>query len=144
MADDLREFEQLMQQASTEGDLAIIEALRITTTARQKTYSHPFINFLNTAIKWSHRLRHKLKGVIITPYEVSLLMGDLKDARLDSTVHHDGIVDWMGYLSCFDRIALWLIKNKYAPDWETAVNYFDGWTLAQLQDFQYTVEHHKE
>ncbi len=135
-----------LDEALAEGEdnleLAIVTALKVTQGARQSTYSHPAINFINTALLWTKDAhdRGEIKYPrIITPYSVAQKMALLKTARLASSAHRDGAADRLGYESCEDRVAVFLIKHGFVQPgyqaWERAQGFFDGWTYEQLSVF---------
>jgi hypothetical protein len=71
------------------------EALRLTSTDRQKNYGEPFINHKRIADIWT-----VLLGVEVTPSQVALCMVGVKLARLVETpTHMDSFVDMAAYAS---------------------------------------------
>jgi len=131
-------------------DLAILVALKVTHGARQATYAHPAINFINTALEWTkdaHDYGELDADKIINPYSVARKMVLLKKARMVSAPHRDGLVDAIGYESCMDRIAVFLIQHGFVmqphPDakaeweeaWVRAMTFFDDFTYDQLYVF---------
>ena len=69
-------------------------ANNLITGSRQSDYGSPQLNFQNIAERWSQHV-----GVSIDAYQVSLMMADLKIARLATTrrPHADSFVDLAGY-----------------------------------------------
>jgi len=77
------------------------EALRLTSTDRQKNYGEPLINHQRIADIWS-----VLLGVEITPSQVALCMVGVKLARLVETPDHlDSFVDLCAYGAIAGEIA---------------------------------------
>jgi hypothetical protein len=71
------------------------EALRLTSTDRQKNYGEPVINHQRIADIWT-----VLLGVDVTPSQVALCMVGVKLARLVETpTHMDSFVDMAAYAS---------------------------------------------
>ena len=77
------------------------EALRLTSTDRQKNYGEPFINHQRIANIWS-----VLLSVEITPSQVALCMVGVKLARLVETPDHkDSFIDMAAYAAIAGEIA---------------------------------------
>jgi len=77
------------------------EAMRLTSTDRQKNYGEPFINHKRIADIWT-----VLLGVDVTPSQVALCMVGVKLARLVETPdHQDSFVDMAAYASIAGEIA---------------------------------------
>jgi hypothetical protein len=77
------------------------EALRLTSTDRQKNYGEPFINHKRIADIWT-----VLLGVDVTPSQVALCMVGVKLARLVETHNHlDSFIDMAAYASIAGEIA---------------------------------------
>jgi hypothetical protein len=77
------------------------EALRLTSTDRQKNYGEPFINHKRIADIWT-----VLLGVDVTPSQVALCMVGVKLARLVETPdHQDSFVDLCAYGAIAGEIA---------------------------------------
>ena len=69
-------------------------ANNLITGSRESDYGPPKLNFQNIADRWSQHV-----GVPIEGYQVSLMMADLKIARMSTTglPHEDSFVDICGY-----------------------------------------------
>ena len=77
------------------------EAIRLTSTDRQKNYGKPLINHQRIATIWSVIL-----GAEITPSQVALCMAGVKIARLVETPNHeDSFVDAAAYIAIAGEIA---------------------------------------
>lgn len=63
---------------------------------RQEQYGDPAVNFLNIAERWS-----QIVGVQIDAWQVSLMMADLKIARMATTgkPHLDSLIDAAAYVA---------------------------------------------
>ncbi len=61
---------------------------------REKDYGKPSTNFGNIASRWSQFL-----GVEVKPWQVCLMMADLKIARIANGYHEDSVVDAIGYIA---------------------------------------------
>lgn len=61
---------------------------------REKDYGRPSANFGNIASRWSQFL-----GVEVKPWQVCLMMADLKIARIANGYHEDSVVDAIGYIA---------------------------------------------
>jgi hypothetical protein len=77
------------------------EALRLTSTDRQKNYGEPLINHQRIADIWT-----VLLGVEVSPSQVALCMVGVKLARLVETPdHEDSFIDLCAYGSIAGEIA---------------------------------------
>jgi len=72
----------------------LMQADQLTHGDRQKHYGRPEDNFRRIAVRWSQTL-----GVEIEPWQVCVMMADLKLARLVNGYHEDSIVDGCAYLA---------------------------------------------
>lgn len=140
-----------LQEAAGMGiELAIVQAMKVTHGARQSTYSHPAINFINTALEWTkdaHDYNEMEHDTCFSPYSVARKMVLLKKARLVSAAHRDGTVDKLGYESCEDRIAIFLLLHGFVEHpaindergwenaWKEAMTFFDGWPYEKMYTF---------
>lgn len=71
------------------------DAIGLVNGPRQKDYGKPEVNFSRIAARWSQHL-----GITVTPYQVCLLMAELKLARLASGEYHeDSLTDGAAYLA---------------------------------------------
>jgi hypothetical protein len=127
-----------LEATETRLEYSILTAIKVTRADREKTYSHPLLNFITIAAKWS--LRGILQGKIspqqiYTPVDVAWMELDLKDARLMATAHKDGITDSIGYVDCADRIAQYLLELGFVTTWEQGYSYFEGWNILELVEF---------
>jgi hypothetical protein len=70
------------------------QAQSLITGDRENEYGAPQDNFANIAQRWSQTV-----GVTIKPWQVALMMADLKIARMATTGkrHQDSFVDIAGY-----------------------------------------------
>lgn len=68
---------------------------------RQKHYGPPEENFRRIGVRWSQFL-----GVEIEPWQVCVMMADLKIARLAEGPHRDSMVDGCGYLALAGELGL--------------------------------------
>ena len=77
------------------------EAIRLTSTDRQKNYGEPLVNHQRIAAIWSVILEQE-----VTPSQVALCMVGVKLARLVETPDHlDSFVDAAGYIGIAGEIA---------------------------------------
>ena len=77
------------------------EAIRLTSTDRQKNYGKPLINHQRIATIWSVIL-----GTEITSSQVALCMAGVKIARLVETPNHeDSFIDAAAYIAIAGEIA---------------------------------------
>ena len=75
----------------------ILEAAdNLINGTRQDQYGDPAVNFLNIAERWS-----QIVGVQIDAWQVSLMMADLKIARMATTgkPHLDSFIDAAAYVA---------------------------------------------
>jgi len=75
-------------------DTALLTAKTIINGDRQDSYGQADANFERIAIRWS-----QLLGINIKPWQVGVMMADLKLARLANGAHQDSFVDGIGYLA---------------------------------------------
>jgi len=75
---------------------------QLITGDREEDYGTPQDNFGNIAERWS-----QLLGIKVKPWQVSLMMADLKIARMATTqkYHHDSTVDLIGYAALTGELA---------------------------------------
>ena len=76
------------------------EAIRLTSTDRQKNYGKPLVNHQRIATIWSVIL-----GAEITPSQVALCMAGLKLARLAYKYDDDSFIDAAAYIAIAGEIA---------------------------------------
>ena len=77
------------------------EAIRLTSTDRQKNYGEPLVNHQRIADIWS-----VLLGVEVTPSQVALCMVGVNLARLVETPDHlDSFIDAAAYIGIAGEIA---------------------------------------
>lgn len=77
------------------------EADRLIHGPRQQHYGPPEENFRRIAVRWG-----QLLGVEIAPWQVCVMMADLKIARLCEGPHRDSMVDGCGYLALAGELGL--------------------------------------
>tara|TARA_R110000744_G_scaffold289502_3_gene400396 strand:- start:1051 stop:1329 length:279 start_codon:yes stop_codon:yes gene_type:complete len=72
----------------------LLTAVNLINGDREEDYGTPQDNFTNIAQRWSQTV-----GVTIKPWQVALMMADLKIARMSTTgkPHQDSFVDIAGY-----------------------------------------------
>jgi len=75
-------------------DLALEQAHGLINGPRQAHYGKPEDNFKRIADRWSQTL-----GVEVKPWQVCVMMADLKLARLANGLHEDSFIDGIGYLA---------------------------------------------
>lgn len=61
---------------------------------RNADYGPPKVNFQRVADRWSQILKTDIE-----PWQVCLMMADLKIARLCEGFHDDSVIDGIGYLA---------------------------------------------
>ena len=72
----------------------LAEAGELINGPRQETYGTPQANFQRIANRWSQYL-----GGEIDPYDVCIMMAELKMARIANKRDRDGLRDAIGYLA---------------------------------------------
>jgi hypothetical protein len=83
----------------------LAEAAEIVTKDRATTYEEPESSFTNIAALWDAYLKAKIDPTI-TPADVSLMMIQLKVARLTNNPSHwDSTLDIAGYAACLADVA---------------------------------------
>ena len=76
------------------------EAEALINGPRQQHYGPPEANFARIAVRWG-----QLLNVQIEPWQVCVMMADLKIARLIEGAHRDSLVDGCGYLALAGELA---------------------------------------
>lgn len=77
------------------------EAEGLINGPRQAHYGKPQVNFQRVADRWGMTL-----GIKIEPWQVCVMMADLKIARLAQGPHRDSFVDGCGYLALGAELGL--------------------------------------
>lgn len=87
--------------SSMDRKLALLqEAIGATTGERHLNYGKPEDNFFRIATLWNAWMQIRHDGPL-TSFDVAIMMGHIKDARLANTPsHHDSWVDKAGYAAC--------------------------------------------
>lgn len=75
-------------------DEALEQAGNLINGPRQAHYGPPSANFKRIADRWSQTL-----GMDVEPWQVCVMMADLKLARLANGLHEDSFIDGIGYLA---------------------------------------------
>ena len=78
----------------------LAEACALINGDRQDAYGPPAENFCKIADRWS-----QLLGQAVQPWQVALMMADLKIARLANGVHRDSFVDAAAYIALAAELA---------------------------------------
>ena len=76
------------------------EAEALINGPRQQHYGPPEANFARIAVRWG-----QLLNVQIEPWQVCVMMADLKIARLIEGAHRDSLVDGCGCLALAGELA---------------------------------------
>lgn len=71
---------------------ALDQASKLIHGDRNKDYGPPEVNFRRIAYRWSQLLQ-----VDVEPFQVALMMADLKIARLAEGYTEDSVIDLIGY-----------------------------------------------
>jgi hypothetical protein len=90
------------------------EAITVVCGERETTYKGPENSFLDIAELWNAFLNAKQRSeepgnlIILKPYDVALMMGLMKTARLIASdgKHRDSWVDLAGYAGCGSECGL--------------------------------------
>ena len=89
----------------TPGSEILLEAHRLVNGARQKDYGHPADDYQKVS-----DIFYSITGIDLSVSEAILFMVSVKLARLrtnleNDTIHHDSLVDALGYLTCLNMAA---------------------------------------
>jgi hypothetical protein len=89
----------------TPGSEILLEAHRLVNGPRQKDYGHPADDYQKVS-----DIFYSITGVNLSVSEAILFMVSVKLARLrtnleNDTIHHDSLVDALGYLTCLNMAA---------------------------------------
>jgi hypothetical protein len=89
----------------TPGSEILLEAHRLVNGPRQKDYGHPADDYQKVS-----DIFYSITGVDLSVSEAILFMVSVKLARLrtnleNDTIHHDSLVDALGYLTCLNMAA---------------------------------------
>ena len=101
-----QEYMTEQDKPSTPRQKLLEEAIKITTTDRNKSYGNPEDNFANIALLWTAYLDAKNDACnTINTTDVAIMMILMKCARLATNPsHHDSAVDIAGYAACLADI----------------------------------------
>jgi hypothetical protein len=89
------------ESAITPREEVLMEAAKLITGDRNKTYGSPTQNFQDISDVWNVLLRAKLgEGQKITPGEVASMMAAVKLVRMIAQPKRDNWVDLAGYAAC--------------------------------------------
>lgn len=81
------------------------------TKDRNATHGNPEDSFAAIARVWSARL-----GITVKPYQVCILLADLKGCRAwDNPSHFDNWIDGAGYHACGGEVAIGELPVGAAP-----------------------------
>ena len=89
----------------TSGSEILLEAHRLVNGPRQKDYGHPADDYEKVS-----DIFYSITGINLSISEAILFMVSVKLARLrtnleNDTIHHDSLVDALGYLTCLNMAA---------------------------------------
>jgi hypothetical protein len=89
----------------TPGSEILLEAHRLVNGPRQQDYGHPADDYQKVS-----DIFYSITGVNLSVSEAILFMVSVKLARLrtnleNDTIHHDSLVDALGYLTCLNMAA---------------------------------------
>ena len=89
----------------TPGSEILLEAHRLVNGPRQQDYGHPADDYQKVS-----DIFYSITGVDLSVSEAILFMVSVKLARLrtnleNDTIHHDSLVDALGYLTCLHMAA---------------------------------------
>jgi hypothetical protein len=89
----------------TSGSEILLEAHRLVNGPRQKDYGHPADDYQKVS-----DIFYSITGIDLSVSEAILFMVSVKLARLrtnleNDTIHHDSLVDALGYLTCLNMAA---------------------------------------
>ena len=86
----------------------VLDEAKATVAGRGKSYGAPEDNFDRIARRWTVHMRNRYgdQGVVFDAQDVSMMMIDLKLARLENDpAHADSWVDVAGYAACGGELA---------------------------------------
>jgi len=89
----------------TSGSEILLEAHRLVNGPRQKDYGHPADDYQKVS-----DIFYSITGIDLSVSEAILFMVSVKLARLRTNlehdiIHHDSLVDALGYLACLNMAA---------------------------------------
>lgn len=89
----------------TPGSEILLEAHRLVNGPRQKDYGHPADDYQKVS-----DIFYSITGINLSVSEAILFMVSVKLARLrtnleNDIIHHDSLVDALGYLTCLNMAA---------------------------------------
>jgi hypothetical protein len=93
-----------MEKQATPGSEVLLEAYNLVNQDRQSSYGHPLDDY-STVVE----IYKSLTGIDLTVYEAVLFMVSVKLARLKTnmhggSLHHDSLVDTLGYVTLLSMI----------------------------------------
>ena len=94
-----------MLKPATLGSEILLEAHKLVNGPRQNDYGHPADDYQKVS-----DIFYSITGVNLSVSEAILFMVSVKLARLrtnleNDTIHHDSLVDALGYLTCLNMAA---------------------------------------
>jgi propanediol dehydratase large subunit len=89
----------------TPGSEILLEAHRLVNGPRQKDYGHPADDYQKVS-----DIFYAISGIDLSVSDAIMFMVSVKLARLrtnleNGTIHHDSLVDALGYLACLNMAA---------------------------------------
>jgi len=93
-----------MEHQSTPGSEILLEAFNLVNVDRQSTYGHPLDDYSKVV-----DIYRALTGIDLTVFEGVLFMVSVKLARIrtnmeNGSLHHDSMVDTLGYITILNMI----------------------------------------
>lgn len=104
-------------RAPNDGAEILTEALNLITGPRQKQYDHPYQDYSKVVEIFEAFTGHRL-----TVHEALLFMVSVKMARLRTSmergeIHHDSLVDALGYLGCLNMVKAYTNTPAFMEAW---------------------------
>lgn len=104
-------------QTSTDGAEILTEALNLITGARQRQYDHPYEDYSKVV-----EIFEGFTGLKLSVHEALLFMVSVKMARLRTSmergeIHHDSLVDALGYLGCLNMVKAYTNTPTFLEEW---------------------------
>lgn len=100
-----------------DGAEILTEAFGLITGPRQEQYDHPFEDYSKVV-----EIFEGLTGIRLNVYEALLFMVSVKMARLRTSmergeIHHDSLVDALGYLGCLNMAKEYTETPAFMEAW---------------------------
>lgn len=104
-------------EALTDGADILTEAYGLVTGPRQKQYDHPALDYRKVVDIFESFTGHKLSVYEALLFMVSVKMARLRTSMESGEIHHDSLVDALGYLACINMVKEYTKTPTFMEAW---------------------------